>query len=253
MAFLKMYKIIITLLLCCCATAYGAEVDNTLLKKNLEAANLQVEVLKAQVEVMKSYQDKFLSTVYWSLGGVFGIVVLLVGYNWFTNFKNQEKEEKYFKDLISINLSSAKTELLDALNTEKSVLETSIMDRLNQNTDNKLREIQRNISKIDSEHQKLLIEIFELQYDKWCGKENDLLMIRMSIKLLKQAKKLNYSYRISLYLEGLVSNLKNIQRNSRKVSVDILSDVTNCIKILENEHEATCNVIKKLLDEIAEK
>ncbi|NUG68861.1 hypothetical protein HUN36_05390, partial [Acinetobacter bereziniae] len=65
-----MYKIILTLLLCCCATAYGADMENTLLKKNLEAASLQIEVLKAQIEVMKSYQDKFLSTVYWSLGTV---------------------------------------------------------------------------------------------------------------------------------------------------------------------------------------
>lgn len=62
-----MYKIVFTLLILFSVTAYGAEVDNALLRKNLEAANLQIEVLKAQVKVMESYQDKFLSTVYWSL------------------------------------------------------------------------------------------------------------------------------------------------------------------------------------------
>lgn len=107
----RMNKIIITLLILFSATAFGAEVENTLLQKNLDAANTQIEVLKAQVEVMKSYQDNFLTTVYWSLGGVFGIVILLVGYNWFTNFKNQEKEIHSLKIIIENEIKEKKHEL----------------------------------------------------------------------------------------------------------------------------------------------
>ncbi|MDC5338480.1 hypothetical protein OHW59_17665, partial [Acinetobacter baumannii] len=117
-----MNKIIIILLILFSATAYGAEVDNALLQKNLEAANTQIEVLKGQVEVMKSYQDNFLTTVYWSLGAVLGIVVLLIGYNWFTNFKSQEKEIVALKSLIQNELNQKKMMLTEDM--DKKIGET---------------------------------------------------------------------------------------------------------------------------------
>lgn len=129
MATFRMNKIIITLLILFSATAYGAEVDNALLQKNLEAANTQIEVLKAQVEVMKSYQDNFLTTVYWSLGTVLGIVVLLIGLNWFTNFKNQEKEIHSLKIFIENEIREKKHELDNDIN-EKI---TSLLTKENRN------------------------------------------------------------------------------------------------------------------------
>jgi hypothetical protein len=264
MANFRMNKIIITLLILFSATAYGADVDNTLLQKNLEAANTQIEVLKAQVEVMKSYQDNFLTTVYWSLGGVFSIVILLVGYNWFTNFKNQEKETQYFKDLILTTLNASKKELIGELNVGKNELIAEILKQTNIKIDYENKKIRGDVAKdldglkynlnsYHSESKFISIEVLELQYEKWLAKPNYLLTTSIAVKLIEKAHSLKQNYRVTLYLEFLVTSLKSLKSSLHTLSVDKISIVTKCIKNLEDEHEATCNLIKKLLNEITEK
>lgn len=70
-------------------------------------ANTQVLLLKQQVEATKAYQESLLATVYWALGGVFGIALLLVGFGWFANFKVYERDKRALKSelLGSINES----------------------------------------------------------------------------------------------------------------------------------------------------
>lgn len=261
---IRMNKIIIILLTLFSVTAYGADIDNTLLQKNLEAANTQIEVLKAQVEVMKSYQDNFLTTVYWSLGGVFSIVILLVGYNWFTNFKNQEKETQYFKDLILTTLNASKKELIGELNLGKNELIADILKQTNIKIDyenKKLRGdvtkdldgLKNSLNKYHSDCEFISLEVLELQYEKWLAKPNYLLTTSIAVKLIKKAYSLNQNYRVTLYLDFLLTSLKSLKSSLHTLSVEKISLVTNCIKDLEDEHEATCNLIKKLLNEIAEK
>jgi len=259
-----MYKLIILLLLTFAATTYGANVDNALLQKNLEAANTQIEVLKAQVEVMKGYQDNFLATVYWSLGGVFGIVVLLVGYNWFTNYKNQEKESQYFKDLISTTLDASKKELIGELSLGKNELMTDILDqanikidreinRLKLKLDNNVNEIQRNLREYHSNSELVCMDVLELQYDKWWLRQNYLLTTSTAVELIEKAYSMKQTYHVTIYLELLLTSLKALKSSTHTLSVDKISLVTKCIRSLENEHEAICNLIKKLLNEITEK
>lgn len=180
-----MYKIIFTLLLCCCATAYGAEVDNALLKKNLEAANLQIEVLKAQVEVMKSYQDKFLSTVYWSLGTVAALVVFLAGFNWFTNNRNAEKESALHKEMITNELNSIKNNIgqqisdlkqnfLIDIRTELDSLGNQLLES-NELSRNELElklstKFHNQINQLKDVQKVMQRELWFIEYDKWMNK-----------------------------------------------------------------------------------
>jgi hypothetical protein len=50
------------------------------------------DMLKAQLEVIRDYDQRLLATVYASLGGVFLLVVLVGGLNWFTNYRLYERE-----------------------------------------------------------------------------------------------------------------------------------------------------------------
>ncbi|WP_180115703.1 hypothetical protein [Acinetobacter sp. YH12140] len=170
-----MYKIIITLLLCCCATVYGAEVDNALLKKNLEAATIQIEVLKSQVDVMKSYQDKFLSTVYWSLGTVAALVVFLAGFNWFTNNRNAEKESSLHKEMISNELNNITNTLnnkfLDHL-SENKVKQDAAIENLKNDLENLFaRDLNNKLRPIDRDLKKIKRQLYESQYNEYMEKK----------------------------------------------------------------------------------
>jgi hypothetical protein len=55
-------------------------------------------VLEAQLETMRGYDERLLATVYWSLGGVFLLVVLVGGINWFTNYRLYERERESLRE-----------------------------------------------------------------------------------------------------------------------------------------------------------
>ena len=54
----------------------------------------EVIILKAQISLMREFNQHILSTVYWSLGTIVVIAILLVGFSWFTNYRMYEREVK---------------------------------------------------------------------------------------------------------------------------------------------------------------
>jgi len=51
-----------------------------------------VTLLKTQLSLMREFNQHILSTVYWSLGTIVLIAILLVGFSWFTNYRMYERE-----------------------------------------------------------------------------------------------------------------------------------------------------------------
>lgn len=246
MAYLIMYKIIFTLLLCCCATAYGAEVDNALLKKNLEAANLQIEVLKAQVEVMKSYQDKFLSTVYWSLGTVAALVVFLAGFNWFTNNRNAEKEAALHKEMITNELNSIKNDIGQQFLNLKQDFQNELTQELEsmrgmQNESNSVikNELESRISTkfnsqiigLKNEQKAMKRDLLVIKYDNWLKKDIPSNAFRVAVDLLALSEN-DYAHRIGDAFDKINKALK-IAKDKNCLGLIDASDRANLIKTMK--------------------
>jgi hypothetical protein len=72
------------------ATGNRSTIDTT---KEASASKMEdVTVLKAQLSLMREFNQNILSTVYWSLGTIVLIVILLVSFSWFTNYRMYERE-----------------------------------------------------------------------------------------------------------------------------------------------------------------
>lgn len=80
----------------------------------------EVAVLRAQVETMRDYNERLLSTVYWSLGTIAGIAVLLVGFSWFTNYKIYERDKSALKQELNALFSNQLLQIQNKLNEELS-------------------------------------------------------------------------------------------------------------------------------------
>jgi hypothetical protein len=57
----------------------------------------QVNALAAQNQILKEFQSDLITTVYWSLGVLAAVFLVLIGYNWFTSFKEYEKNKASLK------------------------------------------------------------------------------------------------------------------------------------------------------------
>ena len=76
---------------------------------------LQVELAtaKAELEVTRRFQDQLLSTVFWSLGALAAVAALLVGYSWWNNSRNYDRDKKTFEREIHTIIAEAVKKLTD--------------------------------------------------------------------------------------------------------------------------------------------
>lgn len=83
-------------------------------------------VLEAQLQTMKDYQSALLDTVYWALGGVFSVVVLLSGFGWFANFKVYERDKanltQELRKLVEASFQEAQSNLQETVSTSHQEL-----------------------------------------------------------------------------------------------------------------------------------
>lgn len=107
-------------------------------------AQSELAVAKAELEVTRAYQEHLLATVYWSLGTLAAVAVLLVGYSWWNNSRNYDRDRISFEREIGAKLnemvakigeelrvgSQARTEILEqklrqqARESEEKILST---------------------------------------------------------------------------------------------------------------------------------
>src|SRR5690349_22451097 len=94
---------------------------STLLVKN---DSVEVERLKDEIQLLKSFQSDILQTVYWGLGAVFALALLLLGYNWISANKMYERDRNALKEEIINAQKQAHVELETRVN---SALNTALI------------------------------------------------------------------------------------------------------------------------------
>jgi len=244
-----MDKILISFLILFSSAVYGADIDNELLKKNLDAANTQIEVLKAQVDVMKSYQDNFLSTVYWSLGGVVSIVFILVGYNWLTNFKSQEKEIQLLKDLISKEVLMAKQNLVKEIDDSKKESFENLLGSINDETKKRIQPIEIKIRDLFKNVNGNKYSLLIIEYEKWISKKVYGNAVITSLELIEISLAIGYDYYIEESLEKLIQVLEKGINEKDKATIDVNATkaISEVLSKLNNHHDSIKLKIQNLI------
>lgn len=106
--------------------------------------NLELVVLKEQNKIIKDYHDSLLSTVYWSLGIVFTLAILLGGFSWFTNFKFYEKD----KSQLRAEFDSQADELETKVTAKLSLNQSETLNQLDQKLESALTKFTDNIASV---------------------------------------------------------------------------------------------------------
>lgn len=118
-----------------CWSAFGAEqraTNKPLAEKTASSASIgqqadnEVSLLKAQNSLIREYQGSLLDTVYWALGGVFGTVLVLAGFGWWSNFKLYEADKERLQRDLSTKISELESMLALRLETNRTELERTV-------------------------------------------------------------------------------------------------------------------------------
>lgn len=103
----------------------------------------KVAVLQAQLDVMRGYQESLLTTVQWAVGTTFGIVLLVVGLGWYTNFRIYKRDVEDIERDSKKFIESQKSDMLESLRSEITSRVTSEIRGLRSTIDDLVYEFRK--------------------------------------------------------------------------------------------------------------
>jgi hypothetical protein len=168
--------------------------------------------LKTQNALLKDYHQHLLATVYYSLGGLVTIAILLVGFGWYSNFRIYDRDKQALSDELHKKLQEYEQALLSAYETraaelvrQQEALFAPREKRLNERINQALQEPLQRIAWLE-------YSLAEMKLKEWKRKgvaENE---IRESLEMLKAASELDDSFFIGRCLDYINDALNRARR-----------------------------------------
>lgn len=98
---------------------------------NLPTDNNGYQAILEENRLLKSFQSDLLSTVYWSLTTVFGVLLLIAGFNWYANFRMHERDRQSIRDEVEGMVSKAESELIERMSNLRTEVSEDFEARVN--------------------------------------------------------------------------------------------------------------------------
>jgi|GEM_PF-6641681 len=227
--------------------AFAAPDNTQLLQQNLATAQEEVKQLKAQQKVIQSYQDNFLSTVYWSLGTVSTIVLILIGFSWFANLRNYERDKnalrEELKNVTDNELAKLNLRLQGHVNDTNCMFQDNVQ-KLEQLVEKHFLDSNNMIQKAIIENKALIESRFSAMYEKI--KKEIMLDVKKNLELISDTIKINeekfnrYKNELRFDIYGIEYNLTEIKYNEwmrAKVYPNALRYINKMLDIALNKEQ----------------
>lgn len=121
------------------------------------------ELLKGELKAIREYHGSLLDTVYWTLGIVFGLVLVIIGSSWYTNFRLYEADKARLLEEVDRKIAEANSRTArDLQGLSSNLSDKAVRDLLA--LDNRLStEIERLRSDIKDSSIRIKSDIKELE------------------------------------------------------------------------------------------
>ena len=88
---------------------------------------IDLELLNNKVDIMSEYNDRLMSTVQWTIGTVITVLIVILGANWFTTYRQISADVETFKAATLLNITKeselTKDQLKEMFDTKLSNFE----------------------------------------------------------------------------------------------------------------------------------
>lgn len=166
--------------------------------------SVEIALLRAQLETVQSYTDSLLATVYWSLGTIATVVVVILGVNIVSGFVVSGRQRESIKHELALE----QKEILDAKASEM-VLSTNAMFEATKVA--LLHEVSERALSLDERTKEVEFQLFVLKYDflkrsaaSSAGKNAIAEAVDLYIQMLKLTRENNAFNLSALPLQNLI-------------------------------------------------
>lgn len=98
--------------------------------KTQEIGRSEITLIKRELEITQKFIDRILATVYWSLGSVVVLTVLLTGFGWYSNTRLHSRDIEAMRKEVENLSRSLELELKAEIKSETSNASSEILDSI---------------------------------------------------------------------------------------------------------------------------
>jgi hypothetical protein len=231
----------------------------------------ETAALRAQLELMRQYDERLLQTVYWALGTAFGLVVFVAGVGWYVNFRLYERDKEALRSELRLELDTRVESISASLKEEVKEAQTSLDDAMKQtgrNLDEQAKRHGKEIEKtalqageataqeLGGQLKELQAEIIEVRYEmsmrdaeKWAQQGvriNELRKYMDACSLAVQLTEEHYSayeWLLGKPLEGIEAVL----RAGTRLRVQEVTEITEMLDALPPKYSIQKQTLRALM------
>ncbi len=200
--------------------------DSVATEKQLSSSDLTIKNLEFQIDKMETYQNNLLSTVQWSIGIVVLVLIVLVSYGWYTNFKVSEKEKEIMKEQMQKYIDKEMQE-------SKLKMQKYIID----NIDIRISQFNSSLQTIQNEFGHLKMEFQEFIADQGNA-------IFLYVEPLRYAIKMDLNY----IIYGILEKIKKRIEDKIILDANDTSDLNEVFEELPAKYETEVRKIKTMME-----
>lgn len=208
--------------------------------------------LRAQLQTIREYNDKLLSTVYWALGTVVTIVVLLIGFSWFASFRVSSREKEALKQELQGTLKQDVSSLHDALKADTERRFASFkeeVDKLHAEMKKSATsageaaagKLRGQLTNLGWEVHDIRIELLVAEAKKWEAESILTIAIRRHAKILRLRVKRDTTYSLPETLD----EIKRLLQKMTSINADSTRDVLNALDCLPSEYAVVASGLRE--------
>ncbi|MFC1483854.1 hypothetical protein ACFL6Q_02250 [Candidatus Neomarinimicrobiota bacterium] len=231
------------------STPIETSIDSRLDSKETMLLDSTVVALRAQLKLMKRYDDRLLATVYWALGAVGTIFIIIIGLGWYTNFRIYKRDiaaiRAEFESLIKKETSEIRQNLNEYLSKEVEKA-TARVKELSKGDLNQLQQgLESEVNRLRSEFRWLEIKMTHNEVVDW-EKQG---VFSNALRALADIIPMAVGTRHEWYVEDVVlADIQRILSQWDKKDPDVIVKLTENIDKLPEKYATVVRIIKTMCE-----
>lgn len=208
-------------------------------------------LLEHVVELTGQLDQRVLTTVYWCLGTLVAVFLILVGYNWFVNFRMHERDLRELRKDISGRLDVAIDKIESAAKAAGEELKTELRKSAESYVASKIASVNSAMDSLRSAVGRLEASDIERKVDMWFTQKVYSNALRRHIEYLRKIQKVGYDYEVQTGLDKMERILKTMIRDDpgRRPNADDIADLSRFLETVAKENPV---IVKRLQSLVAE-
>lgn len=264
-AILKLLAGIVVSIWCAAVVAQGP--PPAIASSATSVAQAELAVAKAELEVTRKYQEHLLATVYWALGTLAAVAALLVGYSWWNNSRNYDRDRIAFEREAGARLTEMVAKIAAeqqaALHLRTEGLEQKLtrqtreseekllgsmgtkLDESKKGIADQLKQLKASLSEVRSEINKIHFSAQLQRHQRTRASGIRRNALQDSVTALEMALKLDDEYEIGNVLD-LVANDVNFILNGKDLPIDnfLIGQLVGALDRVKGSHAHAAAAIK---------